>query len=382
MDLITKTQDLLSFCQEITQQDAGGFIAIDTEFMRRETFRAQLCLVQIAGSKQNTLVDPLAKDIDLSPLYDLLQDKNVVKVFHAARQDLEIFYYLTGHVPAPLFDTQVAAMVCGYGESIGYDSLVQSLLDLSIDKSSRFTDWSKRPLATHQLEYALKDVTHLRNLYEEMIEQIVKEKRTEWINEEMAILRDPSTYEIHPDESWKRLKVRSHNAKYLGRIKALAQLREELAQNNDIPRNRIMRDSTILQIAAENPKGEDDLKKIGGLPENAKKGTLAKQIIESLSSAAPLKSESSEKHKKNFSADAQVVELLKLWLRYISIEKGVAAKLIASSHDLNAIAAGYVDNVKAMQGWRRDIFGDTALSIAKGEFAIKADKHKLVLVKA
>lgn len=378
MTVITDTKTLQKLCKDLAQ---GPFITIDTEFLRERTYYPKLCLVQLAGPETEAYaVDPLADGLDLAPLYELMADRNVVKVFHAARQDLEIFYNLTGQIPAPVFDTQVAAMVCGFGESIGYNNLVSEICGAHIDKGAQFTDWSRRPLSEKQLRYALSDVTYLRDVYLTLAAELEKEKRTEWVREEMDVLTSTKTYENRPELAWQRIKVKTRDRKALAILRELAAWREEEAQRRDVPRNRVMRDETLVDMAVHAPKDAAGLKKIRNMPGDILKGrhadTLLKAIIRGKNTAPescplPVK-------KERFPSDlVPVLEMLKMLLRIQASEHNVAVKLIANVAELEELAQDNQADIPALKGWRYKVFGKEALDLKKGEITLGLENNKI-----
>lgn len=379
MELITTTQELEAACDALVQCD---FIAVDTEFIRESTFWPQLCLIQAAGGETEVLIDPLADGIDLEPFYDVLADERIMKVFHAPRQDLEIFYHMAdGLIPHPIFDSQVAAMALGLGDSIAYDKLVQAVLKRPIDKGSRFTDWSRRPLTQAQSGYALADVTHLRDLYPIIRERLQKADRMSWVAEEMAILTDPATYEQHPENAWQRLKIRKNSPKWLAALRAAAAWREEEAQTRDIPRQRIVKDEGLYEIAHAAPEKPEDLAGMRALPRGFERSRPAERLIEKLKPALA--------DPKAYAPDvpppprrpegaSATVELLKVLLKLVAEEKTVAARLIATVPDLEAIATSDDADVPALRGWRREVFGDTALALKQGKIALVLENGRVV----
>lgn len=383
MEPITDTEELRALCEKLRQFE---YVTVDTEFMRDSTYWPQLCLVQLAGpetSDNGAAVDPLAEGIDLTPLFDLMQDESVVKVFHAARQDIEIFVHLSGKVPHPVFDTQVAAMVLGYGDQVGYETLVNKVVRKNIDKSMRFTDWSHRPLSSKQLSYALSDVTHLRVIYEEFHERLEANGRAYWLAEEMERLTDPSIYSIDPKEAWLRLKTRSNSPKFLAVARALGEWRETEAQRKNLPRNRVLRDDTLLDIAARQPLTDRDLDKTRGVGRNFGSSKPGQAIIEAIQTA--LDSPQEDWPQPKFRPDlpsgiGPTVELLKVLLKLCSEEKGVAQRLVASSDDLQNIAADDNADVPAMHGWRRELFGQYALQLKHGQIGLKLKNGEVVFV--
>jgi ribonuclease D len=375
MKTLTTTQELADFCS-----GAAGhpYITVDTEFLRERTYYSKLCLIQIAypgeGDENAVLVDPLSADISLEPLYDLFRNEAVIKVFHAARQDLEIFFIDAGVIPKPLFDTQVAAMVCGFGDQVGYETLVRKVAKQSLDKSSRFTDWSRRPLTDAQKTYALADVTHLRVIYEKLAAKLAKNKRAHWVEEELQTLTNPETYITRPEEAWKRVKTRSNSARMLGIVRALAEFREAYAQSNNIPRNRVFKDDALIELASTKPQSFDDLQRSRLLLREARKGDIAKGILASVASAMALQPEQLPKlDKKEDAPDSNpaLSEMLRVLLKAKTEHLGVAAKLVASAYDLDAMAAGE-RNLAMLRGWRAEVFGNDAKRLCQGEIGLVA----------
>lgn len=384
MNLITDTASLAAFCRQLHQEDQGGFITVDTEFIREETFWPKLCLIQIAGSKKVALIDPLAPGINLTDLFKLMADPQIMKVFHAARQDLEIFFYLSQTIPKPIFDTQVAAMVCGFGESVGYDNLVQTITNKVIDKSSRFTDWSKRPLSEKQLNYALQDVTYLRTVYLHLKHKLDKAQRLSWIEEEMSVLENPQTYEISPQEAWRRLKTRSDSPRFLARVQALASLREKAAMSLNVPRNRIFRDQILLEIAAQPPSSLGELSQMRGMPSYFLKQKEGNDLLNALAQAMSLplsECPSRIRQPVKVSGTEAVVELLKVWLKQVCHKHNVAQKLVATSSDLELIAGSSDTDISVLKGWRYEIFGRDALALKQGQAYLTVENNKLTLIK-
>ena len=370
--MIETTAALEDACTRLAQSD---FITIDTEFLRETTFWPQLCLIQMASPTLEVLVDPLAKGLDLKPFFELMANPGVVKVFHAARQDIEIIHHLGNLVPHPIFDTQVAAMVCGFGDSISYDQLVQRTTGAHIDKTSRFTDWSRRPLSDKQLEYALADVTHLRDVYAALKEQLEREGRAGWLTEEMAILESASTYDIHPDDAWLRLKARLRKPSELAILKFVAAWREREARSRNVPRSRVLKDDAIFEIAQQQPKDTEALSRLRTIPKGWERSASGTAVVEAVNAALALpKSEMPHPPKPTRSPEGSgaAVELLKVLLKLIADREGVAAKVIANTDDLEKIAAEGEDaDVAALHGWRRDLFGDTALKLISGGVALR-----------
>ena len=370
--LITTNEALQAACEKFA---CAEYVTVDTEFIREKTYFSRLCLVQVASPDgQEAAIDPLAEDIDLTPLFKLLSNHRVLKVFHAAKQDIEIFYNMTGAVPTPIYDTQVAAMVCGYGEQVGYEALVNRLLDESLDKASRYTDWEQRPLTQRQIDYAVADVTHLRGVYEALRGQIAKQGRESWIAEEMAKVQDESTYQVNPFESWRKLKYKNRTPAYLNILRSVAAWREQTAQRKNVPRNRLMKDEVILQIAAMNPKDMEELAQVRGAmkhlsAENAK--AMLAMMAEARESD-PQKYPLDEKKRRLLNPQQEVlVDIMKLLLKLQCEEAGVASKLVANKDDL----AAYVlkeEGVSFASGWRYELFGKRAESFLHGKLQLQA----------
>ncbi|MDJ0639776.1 MAG: ribonuclease D [Paracoccaceae bacterium] len=380
MITITTTEGLASFCATAA---TAPYVTVDTEFLRERTYYSKLCLVQLAvpgdGEDTAVLVDPLAKGISLEPLLDLFRNENVVKVFHAARQDLEIFYVDGGVIPSPLFDTQVAAMVAGFGEQVGYETLVRKIAKSSLDKSSRFTDWSRRPLTDAQKTYALADVTHLRGIYEHLSDTLEKSGRRSWVEEELATLTDPDTYIVEPEHAWRRVKTRTHSGKFLAYVRELAHFREAYAQEKNVPRSRVMKDDALLEIASTKPKSIKDLGRSRLLLRDARKGEIAEGILEAVrkaSEASPDDYPVADRSRDKLQVNPALADLLRVLLKAKSEDLGVAQKLIATASDLDEIAAGIRD-VPALKGWRKTAFGQDALALCEGKLAIRANGQKV-----
>ena len=373
MKTLTTTRELVDFCSAAASYP---YITVDTEFLRERTYYSKLCLIQIAypgeGDANAVLVDPLSADISLEPIYDLFRNEAVIKVFHAARQDLEIFFIDAGVIPKPLFDTQVAAMVCGFGDQVGYETLVRKVAKQSLDKSSRFTDWSRRPLTDPQKTYALADVTHLRVIYEKLAAKLAKNKRAHWVEEELQILTNPETYITRPEEAWKRVKTRTNSARMLGIVRALAEFREVHAQSNNIPRNRVFKDDALIELASTKPQSFDDLQRSRLLLREARKGDIAKGILAAVASVMALQPEQLPKVDKTEDApdsNPALSEMLRVLLKAKTEHLGVAAKLVACASDLDAMAAGE-RNLDMLRGWRAEVFGDEAIRLCDGEIGL------------
>ena len=384
MNIIKTTSELSQFCDYAYNFD---YITVDTEFLRERTYYPKLCLIQLAipGDQENSavLIDPLEGNLDLSPLYKLFLDSDIVKVFHAARQDLEIFFHDQNIIPSPLFDTQLAAMVCGFGEQVGYETLVRSICKVNLDKSSRFTDWSLRPLSNNQQQYALADVTYLRQIYEYLKEQLKRNERETWLEEELNILKNPETYITRPKEAWRRIKSRSNSSKFLGIVARLAEFRETYAQKNNIPRNRVLKDDALMELASLKPKSFDDLSRSRLLLRDARKGKIAKGILDSIKAAEDLKFEQvnyATKVPKSLNVNSALSDMLRVLLKAKSEELGVAAKLIANSSDLDSIASGE-RTVPALSGWRHQIFGREALELCDGKVGLVLQGKNITTIK-
>ena len=383
MNLITTTDALARFCDAAKSEP---YVTIDTEFLRERTYWSKLCLIQMAlpgKTGQAVLVDPLAEGLSLDPLYDLFRHEATMKVFHAARQDLEIFFVEGKVFPTPLFDTQVAAMVCGFGEQVGYETLVKKIAHEPLDKTSRFTDWSHRPLSEAQLVYALADVTHLRVVYEHLAQQIELSGRQKWVAAELAVLTDPATYTIAPDEAWTRVKTRTNSGKFLAVVKELAQFREAYAQSHNVPRSRVYKDDALLELASTKPTNHEELGRSRLLLREARRGEIADGIIAAVKAAAAMKPEDMPKpdlSREQMQVNPALADLLRVLLKAKSESAGVAAKLIASAADLDAIAAGERD-LPALHGWRAEAFGDDALRLCRGEIALSAKGNDVKVVR-
>jgi ribonuclease D len=380
MTLITDTEALAGFCR---RQKSAEFVAVDTEFMRERTLWPILCLVQVAGPEEAAAIDALAPGINLAPLLDLMADPAVLKVFHAARQDLEIFFQLSGKAPHPVFDTQIAAMVCGFGDAVSYETLVKKLAGTNLDKASRFTDWAQRPLTDRQVKYALADVIHLRTVYERLQQILGRNGRAGWFAEEMRGLVDPAIYRTDPAEAWRRFRLRGHaDRRFLGVLKAVAAWREAAAQQRDLPRGRIMKDEAVIEIAAHAPKTIEALSRTRSLPRGVAEGKLGQEILDAVAQgladpnpppAIPGKAETPP-------GIGPLIELLRVLLKQRCEDSQVAQKLIASSDDLEAIAADDNAPVPALSGWRRELFGNDALALKHGRLALTASNYRIELV--
>ncbi|NDW52072.1 ribonuclease D [Aliiroseovarius sp. PrR006] len=381
MITITTTEALEEFCIRATSHP---YVTVDTEFLRERTYYSKLCLIQLAvpgnDEQDAVLVDPLVDGLSLEPLYELFRDERVVKVFHAARQDLEIFFVEAGVFPRPLFDTQVAAMVCGFGDQVGYETLVRKIERAQLDKSSRFTDWSRRPLTDAQKKYALGDVTHLRGIYEYLSNELDKSGRAHWVQEELTSLTSPETYTIHPEDAWKRLKTRTNSGRFLGVAKELARFREAYAQSRNIPRNRVMKDDALLELASTKPRSIQELGRSRLLLREARKGEVAEEILRAIAMGLELPQDqlpkAPDRSKEKLQVNPALADLLRVLLKARCEQEKVAQKLIASAADLDALAAGKRD-VVALTGWRAEVFGDDALRLCEGKLALAAKGQRV-----
>lgn len=380
MQLITDTEALLSACSALATHD---YVTVDTEFLREQTFWPQLCLIQMAGPGLEFLIDPLSEAIDLEPFFGLMANKEVVKVFHAGRQDIEIVFSKAGIIPEPIFDTQIAAMVCGFGESVGYVNLVKKVISVDVDKGARFTDWSRRPLSRKQLEYALGDVTHLRDVYHFLVRELETSGRSHWLAEEMATLCAPETYVTKPEDAWKRLKMRVKSRRALAVLMELAAWREAEAQGQNVPRNRVLRDEALYDIANQAPTSLEKLGALRSLSQGFSKSQRARDIIDAvqkgrdrdIATVPPLK------NGRQLSAEATAfVDLLRVLLKANAAHYGVAPRLIADAGDLESIAVEDAPDVPALKGWRRELFGEDALRLKNGKTALTVENGRVVAI--
>jgi ribonuclease D len=380
--LITTTEELADFCERMAKSQ---FVAVDTEFMRENTYYPLLCLVQLGNEEEAAAVDPMAPGIDLAPMLELFcNNEDVLKIFHAGGQDVEIVYNLTGKTPHPIFDTQVAMMAISQSEQIGYANLVESWLGKTIDKGARFTDWSRRPLTERQIEYAIGDVTYLARIFPKMLRKLIKSGRGEWLNAEMEKLADPANYANDLDTAWHRVRPPSRNSAVLGRLKALAAWRETEAQDKDIPRGRIMRDETLADLASHPPKRQEDLAKVRGLSQGWKDNDIGRRLMKVLENAGPLPEDEMPDRPKRGAPlgkeGALVADLLKLLLKIRTREIDVAARLLTRSDELEALAAG-VRDLPVLQGWRYDTFGRDALELVEGRLGFGVEKGRLKMTR-
>jgi len=374
MKTITTTEELAQFCAEAKSQP---YVTLDTEFLRERSYYSKLCLVQMALPGKDgaaVLIDPLADGLSLEPLYDLFRHENTVKVFHAARQDLEIFFIEGNVFPTPLFDTQVAAMVCGFGEQAGYETLVKKIARENLDKSSRFTDWSRRPLTEAQKVYALADVTHLRVIYEHLSRELVRTGRQKWVEEELATLLDPRTYTNLPEDAWQKVKTRTNSGRFMALVRELARFRETYAQTNDVPRSRIYKDDALLELASTRPATAEELGRSRLLLREGRKADVVEGILAAVRAGMETKPEDFPKpdqSRDQLQVNTALADLLRVLLKAKSEETGVAPKLIAATSDLDALSAG-VRELDMLQGWRAEVFGNDALRLVRGEIALSA----------
>ena len=383
MRTLTTTEELAEFCTEAAKHP---YVTVDTEFLRERTYYSNLCLVQLAmpgrDDSNAVLVDPLAGGLSLDPLYDLFRDTSVIKVFHAARQDLEIFYVDAGVIPTPLFDTQVAAMVCGFGDQAGYETLVRKIAKQQLDKSSRFTDWSRRPLTEAQKKYALADVTHLRQIYEFLAKTLDETGRAAWVAEELQSLTDGDTYVVKPDEAWQRVKTRNTSSKFLAIVRELARFREAHAQSRNIPRNRVFKDDALVELASTKPVTHKDLSRSRLLLREARKGEVADGILKAIEAGMncpPEDMPKPDRSREKLQVNPALADLLRVLLKGKTENYGVASKLIASAADLDALSAGLRD-VPALHGWRNDVFGRDAMRLCDGDIALAAKGGAIKIV--
>jgi ribonuclease D len=380
MTIINNPKELQEACNKLVE---AQYITVDTEFMRESTFWPQLCLIQIGGPKFAFAIDPLENNMNLNPVMELFANKNITKVMHAARQDMEIFYHINGKLPEPLFDTQIAAMVCGFGDQVGYEALISRLTGKKVDKSSRFTNWAHRPLTNEQIKYALADVTHLRDAYEILLSRIKNTGRLEWIKSEIDQLCNPKLYHITPNEAWKRLKYKRYEPRYLSVLQAAAAWRENEAMSRNIPRNRVLRDEIILQLAAKPPTDVSSLSLVRGLSESFTKSLMGDSLLKAISEGIKLPIELAPKAPMKTdlpSGIGPICDLLKVLLKLKCEEYHVAQKLVANSSDIERIAADDNADVPALKGWRRNLFGKEALKLKNGEIALSASGKSLKIL--
>jgi ribonuclease D len=379
MLIVTNTGDLDQLCARFAD---APYVALDTEFMRDTSYWPKLCLIQAATPSHAAIIDPMAPGLDLKPFLELLQNRRVTKVFHAARQDIEIFFHMAGVIPDPLFDTQVAAMVCGFGDAASYETLGREMAQAQVDKSARFTDWTRRPLSDRQLDYALSDVTHLCKIYETLSARIAKSDRSSWVEEELALLRSPDTYTLKPEDAWKRLKMRGGGRKTLGVLIEVAAWRERQAQARDVPRNRILKDDAIYEIATQQPETAPEMDALRTLPRGFGASRPGVELLDAIKTGLSLPASALPDLDRSSPPPyaGPVAELLRVLLKIRCEEHGVAQKLVASSADLDLIAVDDAADVPALHGWRREIFGGPALELKRGRIAITMKGRRAVIV--
>jgi ribonuclease D len=380
MRIVTTTPELKGLVAELT---GAPYLALDTEFMRDQTYWPKLCLIQVASSDIEAIIDPLADGIDLAPFYELLKSPAVVKVLHAARQDIEIFHHQGGMIPNPLFDSQIAAMVCGFGDAASYETLCRKIAHVEIDKSSRFTDWSRRPLSQKQLDYAVGDVTHLRTIYEFLKRKLDDTGRADWVQEEIAALQDPALYALHPEIAWKRLKPRTANKRFLAMLASLAAWREREAQERDIPRGRVLKDEALSEIAAHPPESTEALERIRAVPKGFAHSRFGRGLMEAIAEgkhAKPPEPIEHDRPRRRHEPSPAAIDLLKTLLRLRAEAAGVAPRLIANADDIERLAAHEDEGVPALRGWRAQVFGNDAIALRKGELAIALEGGEAVVV--
>ncbi len=377
--VVTDTATLVKVCAGLRKAD---FFAVDTEFLRESTYWSKLCLIQVAGGDVEAIIDPLAKDLDLRPFLGVMAEPTITKVFHAARQDLEIFYRLMGQVPLPLFDSQIAAMATGLGDSIGYDTLVQKMLNQSVDKGSRFTDWSRRPLTDKQLTYAIGDVTHLRDLYPLLVGRLEEHNRLSWVDEEMAGLTNPGIYQFNPEDAWRRMKIRKYTPQWLAVMRLVSRWREREAQTRDKPRGRIIKDDAIYEIAQQAPRNAEALGRMRAIPRGFERSSIAQGLLAVINEALDDPAQHAPEIKRPPAMPpglGPVTEMLKVLLRIKAEDLGVAPRLIANAADIEQLAAFDDADIPALKGWRFEAFGDEALRLKRGELSLTLKGKRAVI---
>lgn len=380
MEIITDTDSLSDLCQAFSKH---RYVTVDTEFLRESTYWPELCLIQMAVPGRAAIIDPLSKKISLDPFFKLMAEQSVTKVFHAARQDIEIIYNLGKLIPAPLFDTQVAAMVCGYGDSVSYDQLVHKITGKRIDKTSRFTDWSQRPLSKKQLNYALSDVTHLCDVYVSLNSNLKEQDREHWVEEEMLTLTSEQTYNLNPADAWKRMKLRVKKPRDFAVFKAVARWREEEARKKNVPRSRILKDDGVFEVSQQQPLTREALSRLRAIPKGFDRSVSGERLLTAVNKAMQIPAEELEKlprGKQMPEGSGAALELLKVLLKMTSEQHGVAAKVIATVDDLEKLVIGTDDSVAALNGWRRELFGNDALRLKNGEIALHLGKKSVEIV--
>jgi ribonuclease D len=382
IEAITTTEALAAFC---TRMATEGFVTVDTEFLRETTYYPKLCLIQVAGKDEAVLIDPLSGDLDLAPFFALMANEKVLKVFHAAKQDFEILYQLSGALPRPVIDTQIAAMVCGFGDQVGYEAIVRKLVGAAIDKSSQFTDWTRRPLTSKQSHYALSDVTHLRTVYEKLKLELENTGREDWLGDELASLTDPDTYIVNPEESYKRIKARIQNKKQFGVLMSIAAWREREAQSRNVPRGRVLKDEALAEIAIQMPQKPEDINQLRLVSKGTANSNMGAAILNAVADGLARDSKNIPDFKgrnDDMSAAAQAAaEVLKLALKVACENEGIAPKLLASAAEIDAIAIDDNAKVPLMEGWRREVFGNLALDIKHGKACIGMENGRAVLIR-
>jgi ribonuclease D len=383
MQIITTTDDLTRLCKSLS---TDTYVTVDTEFMREHTFWPILCLIQIAGTSEEAIIDPMADGLDLAPFHQLMANEAVLKVFHAARQDVEIFVEATGATPPPIFDTQIAAMVCGFGDQVGYEALVRKLAGEQVDKSSRFTDWARRPLSDKQLSYALSDVTHLRVVYEKLRDMLAENNRTPWLAEEMAVIASVDTYISRPDDAWKRLKFRPRNPRQMGIAVELAKWREQRAQSKNMPRNRIIKDDAITELATQAPQDKAGLSKLRALPRGLADGGLGDEILRAIKAGLAIPKDQLPPQEPPRSHQPEgasaIADILKLGLKVVCERENIAPRLIANAADIEEFAGNGGNHLQMMRGWRHELFGEVAQGLKTGKLAIGIRDGKPDIFKA
>lgn len=378
MELLRTPQELREAVNRLSE---SPFVTVDTEFIRETTFWPELCLIQMATPGMAVLVDPLAPGMNLAPFFELMRNEHVTKVFHAARQDIEIIYHLGGLIPSPVFDTQIAAMVCGFGDSVSYDQLVAKITGVQLDKTSRFTDWRNRPLSERQLEYALADVTHLIPIYENLRDRLEREQRAEWLKEEMAVITSRETYDLHPDDAWRRLKMRARKPIELAVLKSVAAWREREARERNIPRGRVLKDDVLYEIAQQQPRDLAALGRLRGIPSGWERSNNAAGLLEAINAAFRIPKDKLPKLPRPPAlpeGTSAAAELIRVVLKLVSEQIGVAPKMLASSDDIEQLAAyGEKADVPALTGWRREVFGEQVLKLLNGELGIRFENRRI-----
>jgi len=377
MSVLTNNQEISEFCKRLGKEN---FIAVDTEFMRENTYWPKLCLIQLASSEEARIIDPLADNINLDPVYKLMKNNKIIKIFHSGRQDIEIFFNKMNEIPYPIFDTQIAGMVCGFGNSASYDSMVSNIVNKKIDKLSRFTDWSVRPLSKNQITYALNDVIYLLKIYKKLISELETNKRFEWIRDEIDKLVDINNYKIDPNNAWKKIKIKNNPKRLLPFIHKLAYWREMQAQKIDIPRNRIIRDEAIIEISSNQPMSSDELQKIRGISKSFAHSNKGSEIVDIVKKIKKIKNQvplNIDENKKDKNSPDTLVDLLKLLLNFQSKKFGVSQNLIASVSDLHKIVNENNPDISVLNGWRYEVFGKAALDLKNGKTIIKVKNGKI-----